>query len=525
MTITEQQEAPSGSILTADIEKQDTPKGDLLDDIEQDVALGATLTSDTATDISLAISRPLDQQVTQALDWDNSPHNPYNWPAWKKTLQVVMLSSAGLLASIATSIMSPARKQLMEEFNVSSTVALLPLTFYVLALGFGPVIGGPLSETIGRYPIYAASVPLGALFTLGAGFVHNIAGLIILRFLAGLCWAPVLAVAPGSLAETFRPKTRGPVSAVFILMPFLGPGLGPVIGSFVVEIKGWRWTQWTLIFFSILTMIIAAVAFGHETFHPIIKRRLAKKKGLKVDPPPPLAARLRMFALVAVLRPVRMLFLEPITAFICLYVSCEFGTLFSFFAAVPYTFGRVYQFTLEQSGLVFLSIVIGCVLGLITVILCDVFLYRKQASKYPPNKIPPEHRLYPSMIGSLGLPIGLFWFAWTARPGVSWASPAASMIVFAWGNLSVFVSTIQYITDTYHGSVVASAASANSLARYGFAGVFPLFTLQMYQTLGIDWATSLLAFIALALLPVPWVLFKFGPKIRAKSSYETVQFS
>lgn len=173
-----------------------------------------------------------------------------------------------------------------------------------------------------------------------------------------------------------------------------------------------------------------------------------------------------------------MLFLEPIVGFICLYVSAEFGTLFSFFAAVPYTFGKVYQFTLEESGLVFLSIVIGCFLGLFTIMLCDVFFYRKQIPRYPPHQIPPEHRLYPAMIGSIGLPIGLFWFAWTARDGVSWASPAAAIIPFAWGNLCVFVSTIQYITDTYHGSVVASASSANSLARYGFAGVFPLFTIQ-----------------------------------------------
>ena len=307
----------------------------------------------------------------------------------------------------------------------------------------------------------------------------------------------------------------------------------------MVNRKGWRWTQWTLVFFSILAMIFSA--FAHETFHPVIKRKIAKRKGLKIDAPPPLAARLRMFALVAVVRPLRMLLFEPITGFICLYVAAEFGTLFSFFAAVPYTFGRVYQFSIEESGLVFLSIVIGCILGLVTVILCDVFLYRKQAGKYPPHQIPPEHRLYPSMIGSIGLPIGLFWFGWTAREGISWASPAAAMIVFAWGNLCVFVSTMQYITDTYHGNVVASAASANSLARYGFAGVFPLFTIQsksihrlffgskltcdaVYEKLGIDWASSLLGFVALALLPVPWVLFKYGPTIRAKSSYETVQF-
>lgn len=114
----------------------------------------------------------------------------------------------------------------MEEFGVSSTVAILPLTLYVLALGFGPVVGGPLSETWGRYPVYVSSTPLGALFAVGAGFTHSFIALCLLRFFSGFCWAPVLATAAGSLADTFPPSTRGPASAIFIMMPFLGPGLG-----------------------------------------------------------------------------------------------------------------------------------------------------------------------------------------------------------------------------------------------------------------------------------------------------------
>ncbi|KPM42780.1 hypothetical protein AK830_g3809 [Neonectria ditissima] len=495
----------------------------------QDQVWEASFRDDSATEKDMELGQQQGEESERVeaaageLDWEKAPENPHNWPAWRKVLQVIMLSSTALLASIGTSIMSPARSQIMAEFGVGSTVALLPLTMYVLALGFGPVIGGPLSETIGRYPVYAGSVPLGAVFAVGAGFTHRIGALCFLRFASGLCWGPVLAVASGSLVETFRPKSRGPVSAVFILMPFLGPGLGPVIGSFVVHRKGWRWTQWTLVFFAVFAMLTTALT--QETFHPAIQRRLAKKRGAKVAPSPPWPSRLRAFAVVALVRPVRMLLLEPIVGFFCLYVSAEFGTLFSFFAAVPYTFGRVYGFSVEESGLVFLAIVVGCLLGLATVILCDALLYRPRASRYPPHQIPPEHRLYPAMIGSVGPPVGLFWFGWTARAGVSWASPAAAIIPFAWGNLCIFVSAIQYTADTYHGSVVASASSANSLARYVFAGVFPLFTLQMYEKLGIDWASSLLGFIALSLLPVPWVLFKYGAKIRARSQYETVKFT
>lgn len=240
--------------------------------------------------------------------------------------------------------------------------------------------------------------------------------------------------------------------------------------------KSWRWSQWAVLFFAALTLFLTL--FAKETFHPILKRRLAKKRGLEVPEKPRAMARIQQFAVVGLLRPIRMLFLEPIVSFTCLYVSCAFGTLYGFFTAVPYTFITVYGFTIDQYGLVFLSIPIGCVFGIITVILCDIFIYRKQIPKHPPHSVPPEYRLFPAMIGSFGLPLGLFWFGWTAKGDISWAVPAAAIISFAFGNICVFVSTVQYITDAYHGNVVASAASANSLARYTFSGVFPLFTTQ-----------------------------------------------
>ena len=65
--------------------------------------------------------------------------------------------------------------------------------------------------------------------------------------------------------------------------------------------------------------------------------------------------------------------------------------------------------------------------------------------------------------------------------------------------------------------------AANGLLRYTFGAAFPLFTLQMYEKLGIDWATSLLGFITIVLMPIPWVLYKFGRSIRSRSSYDTLK--
>lgn len=240
--------------------------------------------------------------------------------------------------------------------------------------------------------------------------------------------------------------------------------------------KGWRWNMWTLLFLTLASLIITM--FASETFGPVLQRRLAKKRRQLPPTRSPVSEQLHHFVVVGLVRPLHMLFLEPITAFVCLYVACGFGILFSFFAVVPYVFTTVYDFTLEECGLVFLSVVIGCLIGLICILLCDVFLYRPKIPKYAPHSVPQEHRLYPAMFGSIGLPIGLFWMAWTARESVSWASPAAAIIPFSCGNLCVFVGTVQYLADIYNADVVASAASANSLARYTFAAAFPLFIVQ-----------------------------------------------
>lgn len=59
-----------------------------------------------------------------------------------------------------------------------------------------------------------------------------------------------------------------------------------------------------------------------------------------------------------------------------------------------------------------------------------------------------------------------------------------------------------------------SAIAANGVLRYLLGAVFPLFTIPMYQSLGPHWAGSIFAFIALLLMPIPWLLFRFGYKLR-----------
>jgi len=71
--------------------------------------------------------------------------------------------------------------------------------------------------------------------------------------------------------------------------------------------------------------------------------------------------------------------------------------------------------------------------------------------------------------------------------------------------------------------VSASALAATVVVRSTFGGGFPLFGSQLYAKLGPQWASSLVGFIALALTPVPFILTKYGPTIRAKSKFAPPQ--
>jgi hypothetical protein len=138
-----------------------------------------------------------------------------------------------------------------------------------------------------------------------------------------------------------------------------------------------------------------------------------------------------------------MLLSEPLVGFTSLYTAFTFAVLFAFFAAFPHVFGGVYNFEVYQTGLTFLAVGVGVILGVVTSVLVDRLVYvpkYRKALSEGKRQADPEHRLYGAMIGSLGIPIGLFWLGWTARKDVHWIVPVMGSVPFAWGNLSVFVS-------------------------------------------------------------------------------------
>lgn len=189
-------------------------------------------------------------RIVTAVDWygPDDPENPLLWPLWKKIYGSGAIGGLAFAVTIGTSMITPATPEIAEEFRVSREAAILSLTLFTVGLATGPLIAAPISENWGRVIVYKTTGLMYILFLIGAGFSKSFASLLICRLLAGISGGPVLAVGAGSVADMYYPQNRAIASSVFIMMPFLGPSLGPVIGGFAAYYKGWRWTQVSTLF-------------------------------------------------------------------------------------------------------------------------------------------------------------------------------------------------------------------------------------------------------------------------------------
>ncbi|KAK5629878.1 hypothetical protein RRF57_005593 [Xylaria bambusicola] len=123
--------------------------------------------------------------------------------------------------------------------------------------------------------------------------------------------------------------------------------------------------------------------------------------------------------------------------------------------------------------------------------------------------VSPEERLPPMIVGGILLPIGLFLFAWTSDKHIIWVPQVIAGIPTGAGVLIIFIQGFNYIIDVYL-MYANSALAGNALIRSFLGAAFPLFAGALYGRLGVPWATSLLGFISVALVPVPVTFWFYG---------------
>ena len=151
----------------------------------------------------------------------------------------------------------------------NSNMATFVVSIFLLGFAVGPLVIAPLSETYGRQPVYIISMFLFVICQLACALSTNVGMLLAFRFLAGCAGSTPVTIGGATIGDMFPKENRGGAMAVWGMGAQLGPILGPVIGGFLSQAKGWRWVFWLLTIVSGAALLLGAV-FLRETYPVII---------------------------------------------------------------------------------------------------------------------------------------------------------------------------------------------------------------------------------------------------------------
>lgn len=220
-------------------------------------------------------------------------------------------------------------------------------------------------------------------------------------------------------------------------------------------------------------------------------------------------------AMMILVRPFTLNFHEPMVFLLNLYIALIYGLLYIWFESFPIVFVGIYHFTLGELGLAFIGILVGIFLAIPPFFW---YLYKILEPQFNERgELKPEKRLPPAMVGGFFIPICLFWFGWSSRASIHWIMPIIGTSFFSMGAFFLFNSVLNYLPDAYP-EYAASVLAGNDLMRSSFGAGFPLFASAMYHRLGVNWASSLLGFLSIVFIPIPFVLYKVRYSVRTSRS-------
>ncbi|KAK4034317.1 major facilitator superfamily domain-containing protein [Parachaetomium inaequale] len=542
--------------------------------------------------------------------------NPQTWPSSRKHLLLALSCVATWLTAYTAGSYSPPQHLIRAALtdDLSEEAVLAGITTFCLGFAFAPMVLAPLSEMNGRYPVFVVAGVVYVVFQAVCGVVTNLAGMLVARFLVGAGASVFSTMVGGVIADMWDAKGRNTPMAVFSGSVLAGTGAGPLVGAVMAErlAEGgrWKWIFWHQVIVGGV-MILLLVVFFRESRGSVLLSRKARalnrwyealeeegyfgvwgaevgeeglvlggslkdtedeEKGSVSDQQRTANGLRRIRWLVkedeeraslgkmiatSISRPFHFLFTEPVVFFFSLWVAFAWGILYLTFGSIPLVFQDVYGWSLEQSGYVFVSLIIGAILATAIGLWQDRILYHPKwaispldaatgassgdssddsSNKHPSSarasrsdriwallrrRFPaaaPESRLYFTCLTSTLLPIGLFIFGFSSRTDTHWIGPAVSLVLATMGILSIYLAVFNYFADTYH-KYASSALAAQSFCRNVLGGAFPLVTGPLFTNLGPAKAGAVLGGIATALTVVPWVLVFFGGRIRARSPF------
>lgn len=447
------------------------------------------------------------------------PQNPFNWNPWYKRSISTMLNLMTLFIGLATTAYSSGIDRMCQEFGVSTTMGQLGLFTFNIACAITPMILAPLCELAGRKVVYASAFLCFSLIFIGLALAQNIGTIIGLRLLLGLFGCVGTILVGGTFDDMYEPHKRGRPMAMFSFVAIFGTVAAPIYANFIDQALGWRWIE-GIQGLANIPLLICIFAFFPETRGGVELHKRAKQLRQATGDEKYVAEEdiytpdVRSMLKASSVKAVRMLATEPVVFAFGLWIAFCWAVVFLFLSVIPITFSEKRGWSEGVSGLPYIALAVGTFLGWAA--------HHLQMRKFdrlqndPTIRVVPEHRLYGAMFGAVWLPVGLFVYSFTQYGDLTWVGPVIGLAPIAFGIFFVFESTYSYTADCY-GDNSSSAIAGQGLMRNTLGAVSPLFANAFFHNVGSQYAGLILAVFGTFLSLIPFVMFKLGHKLRARS--------
>lgn len=462
----------------------------------------------------------------------NDEQDPYNWNKYRKLLITVELNLMTLFIGLATTAYQSGMNRMICDLkpelgcttkppgDAKAIIGQFGLFTFNETCSVAPLFLAPFCELVGRRIVYTGGYLCFCLCFIGLALGKNMATIICLRMCLGLFGCVGTILVGGTFDDLYRPEQRAIPMATFAWVAILGTVAAPIYAGFIDQSIGWRWVE-GIQGLSNVPLLILVVLTLTETRGGVTLQKRAKalrkdtgddrwvaKEELE-------APGVKDMLYNSTVKAAEMMVTEPVVFFFGLWIAFSWCITFLFLSVISITFSEKKGWGEGVAGLPYIGLSIGVTLAYALNFL-QIKKYDNLVAKMGAGNVPPESRLYGCLFGGIFLPIGLFIYSFTQYEFVHWIGPVIGLACIAFGIFFVFESCYSYTADCY-GQNASSAIAGQGFMRNTLGAVAPLFGAQMFHNMGSQYAGLLLALIGLILTSLVYVLFQFGPRIRASS--------